>query len=111
MAPEIKLPAMTQNSSFKDLNVAVIPHPALGDVTVGLRLAWIFRYAGAQVSFYSSLIQPAREYFPWLNILSDENMNLLKLSPQYDLIVSHAIWLRQSDESADCLPLNNIAFL
>jgi hypothetical protein len=102
---------MTQNSSFKDLSVAVIPYPALGDVTIGLRLAWIFSYAGAQVSFYSSLIWPAREYFPWLNILPDENMNLLKLSTQYDLIVSHAIWLSQSNESTDCPQLNNIAFL
>ncbi|MDR1228414.1 MAG: hypothetical protein LBK55_05245 [Azoarcus sp.] len=103
---------MVQGSSFKDLSVAIIPYPALGDVTIGLRLAWIFRYAGSRVCFYSSLIWSAREYFPWLDILPDENLSLPDLSPKYDLLIGHIIWSSQSDElAADCLQLNNIAYL
>lgn len=81
---------MVEPSSFANLKIAVLPFPALGDALVTLRLAWIFRQAGAAVSFYSSLLWPARAYFPWLTVLPNENLNLAALLPQFDLIVGHS---------------------
>jgi hypothetical protein len=101
---------MSGTSSFQNLNVAVVPYPALGDTVVSLRLAWIFRQAGARVSFYSSLFQPAYEYFPWLNLISDENLNLQNLSSQFDLVLAHSVWLPKSETlRTACLQLDNIA--
>ncbi|MDR3158969.1 MAG: hypothetical protein LBU11_08175 [Zoogloeaceae bacterium] len=103
---------MSQSSSFKDLNVAIIPHPALGDTLIGLRLGWIFRYAGSRVHLYSSSMYSAREYFPWLDTLPDENLNLLDLSPMYDLVIGHVrILPRPGELAARYLQLDNIAYL
>jgi hypothetical protein len=130
---------MTQNLSFKDLRVAIVPWPALGDSAMCLRLAWIFKHAGAQVSFYSNLFLSAREYFPWLNVeplakirLSRDihtehpmwissfaggavclvnNLNLQNLSRQFDLVLCTVVWLPSDDSLRDCLRLDNIAYI
>ncbi|MDR1647703.1 MAG: hypothetical protein LBR88_06695 [Zoogloeaceae bacterium] len=103
---------MIQNSSFKDLKVAIIPHPRLGDTTIGLRLAWIFSHAGSCVCFYSNSMCSTHEYFPWLDILPNENLSLLDISPRYDLVICHVKNFPQSNELAiDCLQLDNIAYL
>jgi hypothetical protein len=103
---------MIQNISFKDMSVVVVPYTVLGDSTIGLRLAWIFRHAGAQVSFYSSLLWPARKYFPWLNVIPYENLSLQNLSTQFDLVLCDVGWLSRSDDSMrDCLRLDNIAYI
>ena len=69
-------------------DIAIVPFPALGDITVYLRLAWIFCRAGARVTFFSNALYPARAYFPWLQIVPEDNDELAGLSARCDLVIA-----------------------
>ncbi|MDR0378928.1 MAG: ADP-heptose--LPS heptosyltransferase [Candidatus Accumulibacter sp.] len=102
---------MAQNLSFKELRVAIVPNVLLGDSTIGLRLAWIFRHAGARVSYYSSLFCPAHDYFPWLDIFPVDDLNLQDISTRFDFVLCHTDWLpRSNDSMIDYLRLDNVAY-
>lgn len=73
---------------FSDVSIAIVPYPALGDITLYLRLGWLFHCSGAQVTFFSSVLCSARQYFPWLMIAADENLQLGELSKRFGLVVA-----------------------
>lgn len=92
--------------------VAIVPCPALGDVTLYLHLAWIFHLAGAHVLFVSSTLYPAARYFGWLRVESSECVNLPLLSEKNDLVISYINWLTQDgDLQQQALQCSNIAFV
>ncbi len=97
---------------FKGLKVAIVPCSALGDVTIYLRLAWIFTQAGAQVRFFSGALFPAREYFEWLQVEADRELCLTKLSSENDLVISYVNWLaRTAEHVPGLLAHDNIAYV
>tara|TARA_R110000822_G_scaffold8704_16_gene34255 strand:+ start:3011 stop:4042 length:1032 start_codon:yes stop_codon:yes gene_type:complete len=73
---------------FASLRVAIIPFPALGDLTIYLRLAWSFHHAGAQVTFCSSVLLSAKDYFPWLIVIPDGESALGEVASDYDLVIA-----------------------
>lgn len=77
-----------QGSVFRDLEVAIIPHPALGDITIYLRLAWLFSCSGAQVVFFSNALYSARSYFPWLEVVPEANEGLDEVAGRYELVIA-----------------------
>ncbi len=91
---------MRENTDFwSGKRVAILPCTALGDVTIYLRLAWLFHIAGAQVRFISSTLTSAVGYFPWLQVESSESVDLPTLAGENDLVVSYINWLMRDAES------------
>ncbi|MFL9814297.1 ADP-heptose--LPS heptosyltransferase [Stutzerimonas sp. VN223-3] len=98
--------------SFAGKRVVIVPCPALGDVTVYLRLAWIFHCNGAHVSFFSSLLASAQNFFPWLHLAPDAGLRLQQLASDHDLVVSYVNWLHRTGEVvADVIAKPNIAYV
>lgn len=98
--------------SWNGKSVAIAPCPALGDVTIYLRLAWLFHLAGAEVRFFSSLLKPAEMYFGWLTVESSERIDLLQLCTQADLVICYINWLTCHPDSLDqMLGQRNICFV
>jgi hypothetical protein len=92
--------------------VTIVPCAALGDVTIYLRLAWLFHLAGAHVRFVARTLHPAREYFDWLQVESGLEVDLLALSRESDLVISYVNWLIEDAERApQLLETSNIAFV
>ncbi|MCJ8170319.1 glycosyltransferase family 9 protein [Atopomonas sediminilitoris] len=98
--------------------IAIVPCLALGDVTLFVRLAWLFHQAGAQVRLFANTLYPAASYFPWLEVLSSDRMDLVGLASEHDLVVSYVNWLSTSGSSesgiADpqaVMARSNIAFV
>ena len=69
------------------LQVAIVPFPALGDLTIYLRLSQTFVANGAQVTYFSDQLAPAASTFPWLEILPLQNTDLPELLSTFDLVV------------------------
>lgn len=98
--------------SWNGKRVAIAPCPALGDVTIYLRLAWLFHLAGAEVRFFSSLLKPAEMYLGWLKVESSERIDLLQLCTQADLVICYINWLTCHPDSLDqALEQRNICFV
>ncbi|WP_082321483.1 glycosyltransferase family 9 protein [Stutzerimonas stutzeri] len=74
-------------TDFQGVSVAILPFPALGDITIYLRLAWVMRAAGANVKFFSDAFYSAREYFPWLDFRS-EGEALSAVAARFDLVIA-----------------------
>lgn len=92
--------------------VAIVPCTALGDVTLYLRLAWLFQQAGAHVRFVSSTLYPARAYFDWLQVECASQVDLLVLAKENDLVISYINWLIDDVERIpQLLQPDNIAFV
>lgn len=97
-----------QENLIKDLNILVLPLAALGDLTVYLRLAWLFSNAGARVTLVSDLLYTAKTCFPWLNIEKEScKVDYRKNSSEYDLVI--ACYEKYFDSTA--LDYKNIAFV
>lgn len=97
---------------FQGLTVAVLPPKALGDVTLYLHLAWQFHQAGAQLRFFSNLLFPAREFFSWLQIERQDDVDLHALAGQCDLVIAYFSNLaKEPVERQHCLERNNIAYV
>ncbi len=97
-----------QENLIKDLNILVLPLAALGDLTVYLRLAWLFSNAGARVTLVSDLLYTAKTCFPWLNIEKESSkVDYRKNSSEYDLVI--ACYEKYFDSTA--LDYKNIAFV
>lgn len=100
------------NAAFRAKRVAVVPCPALGDVTLYLHLAWIFHRSGAQVSFHSGLLVSAQAYFPWIELKDDAGLSLSQLAATHDLVVSYVNWLHRTGEVVDdVLQAPNVAYV
>lgn len=74
--------------SVAGMSVAVLPFPALGDVTIYLRLAWNLHRAGAKVQFFSDLLYPARNRFAWLDVQPDDDEGLDNVANRFDLVIA-----------------------
>lgn len=72
-------------TSFNGIAIAIVPHPALGDLTVYLRMAWHFHHAGAKVCFFSNSLYSARDYFLWLRIEALEQQSVEDLASKFDV--------------------------
>lgn len=97
---------------WRSKRVTIVPCTALGDVTIYLRLAWLFHVAGAHVRFVARALHPAREYFDWLQVEPGHDVDLLALAAQSDLLISYVNWL--GDDAAHVarvLEVGNIAFV
>lgn len=95
-----------------NLKVAIIPPAALGDVTIYLRMAWVFHAAGAQVCFHSSVLYSAREYFPWLRIEPSHDLALEQVASDNELVISYVNYLSAAGErQAALLARDNIAYV
>jgi len=55
-------------SAFRDMDIAILPFPTLGDTTAYLHLAQSLADAGAHVSTYSEILVPVANLLPWLTI-------------------------------------------
>lgn len=73
---------------FNGLKIAVVPFPALGDITIYLRLCWLFCRSGADVTFYSNTLYSARAYFPWLTIVPEHDDELDQLAVRFELVIA-----------------------
>lgn len=74
--------------NFSGNRVVIVPFPALGDLTIYLRLGWLFHRAGAQVTFCSNALLSARDYFAWLTVVSEGEADLPALAGQFDLVIA-----------------------
>ena len=63
--------------------IAIVPFPALGDVTICLRLAQNLTKSGCEVTLFANLITSAALNFPWLK-LSALPTNPAVMMPSYD---------------------------
>ena len=74
---------------FDGLNVLIMPLTALGDLTIYLHLAWLFHCGGAKVTLMSNILQSTQRFFPWVNIVDEENdIDFEKLSKEFDLVIA-----------------------
>lgn len=96
-------------ADFRHMTIAIIPFPALGDLTIYLRLGWLFHRAGAKVTFYSDALYSAREYFSWLTVLPAGESTLETLAQHFDLLIAYR---RRAKNRAwgSALP-ENVAFI
>lgn len=84
----IALPPSPLPSDLEGISVVIIPFPALGDLTIYLRLGWLFHRAGAQVTFCSNVLLPTRDYFAWLTVIPEGEADLPALAGQFDLVIA-----------------------
>lgn len=90
-------------------DVAILPLPALGDLTIYLRLGWLLHCAGANVTFHSDALYPAREYFAWAKVLPEWKDSLEHLASRFHLVIAY----RRQDKGnvwGDVAP-SNVAFV
>lgn len=66
--------------------VNIVPFPALGDITICLRLAQTFHQAGYKVNFYTDMMADAQTIFDWVTICSSESVKNVDLSDEYLLM-------------------------
>lgn len=104
--------AFNSEGDFNCLKIAVVPFPALGDITIYLRLCWLFCRSGAQVTFYSNALYSAREYFPWLTVVPEHDDELDGLADRFELVIAcfEKYYLRMK-WSPSYAALDNVAFV
>lgn len=94
---------------FVHTEVAILPLPALGDLTIYLRLGWLFHRAGANVTFYSNALYSARDYFNWLTVHPEGEETLETMAKRFDLLIAY----RRQDKNntwGSVVP-DNVAFV
>ncbi|THF63135.1 ADP-heptose--LPS heptosyltransferase [Pseudothauera nasutitermitis] len=69
------------------LRVAIVPFPALGDLTIYLRLAQAFSAAGACVTYYSDHLSAAASRFDWLQVTALGQTGVRALLAEFDLVI------------------------
>ncbi len=94
---------------FTGVEVAIWPLPALGDLTIYLRLGWLFHRAGANVTFYSNVLYSAREYFNWSAVHPEGDDTLAAMAKRFDLLI---VYRRQDKNTTwgSVVP-ENVAFV
>ncbi|WOD12211.1 glycosyltransferase family 9 protein [Pseudomonas sp. NyZ704] len=101
-----------QAGDFVGRSVVIIPYPALGDLTVYLRLGWLFHRAGAQVTFCCNVLLPTQDYFPWVNLLPEDECDLAVLAGRFDLVIScFEMFSRMKVSLTTVAELHNVAFV
>lgn len=76
--------------------IAIVPFPALGDITICLRLAQNLTTSGYTVTLYANLITSANCYFPWLKLESLPTVPDVIIS-EYDVILLDTMspWVKE----------------
>ncbi|TKA92293.1 glycosyltransferase family 9 protein [Halopseudomonas bauzanensis] len=94
------------------IDVAIIPHPALGDTTIYLRLGWLLYCAGARVTFYSRTLLAAKECFQWLIIKPESSEPLENLAARHEMVIAcfENYYYKEGWSPAYC-KLSNVAFV
>ena len=67
--------------------ISIIPFPALGDVTVYLRMAQSLASVGAKVFFYSDLLASSDDLFDWLAISPIAGRKINDCANNSDLLI------------------------
>ena len=97
-----------QLDAIKGANILVLPLTALGDLTIYLRLAWLFSSAGAKVTLANDLLYTAKSCFPWLDIEKETSeLDYKQLSYDYDLVVA----CYEKYFNSDFAEFKNVAFV
>ena len=78
--------AETTSILWRDMTVALIPFPALGDTTVYLRLAQTLFNAGSSVTVFSDALFPAADLFDWITVHPLTPFRLDQIASSYDLV-------------------------
>lgn len=78
---------MSEKALFDGMRVAIVPFPALGDLTIYLRLAQTFQRAGARVTYFSDQLQSAADHLPWLEVAALGAHQPERLCAAFDLVV------------------------
>ncbi len=101
-----------QAGGFVGTSVVIIPYPALGDLTLYLRLGWLFHRAGAQVTFCSNVLLSTQAYFPWLTVLPEDEGPLEVLASRFDLVIScYEMFARMKIPPSTVAELRNVALV
>lgn len=94
------------------IDIAIIPHPALGDTTIYLRLGWLLHCAGARVTFYSRTLLAAKEYFQWLVIEPECSEPLESLAARHEMVIAcFENYYYRDGWSPTYSQLSNVAFV
>lgn len=104
--------ALIPSGNLNGLKIAVVPFPALGDITIYLRLCWLFCCAGAHVTFYSNALYCARAYFPWLTVVPEDNDELAQLAVRFELVIAcFEKYYSRMGAGLSYISINNIALV
>lgn len=77
-------------NEFKGKNILILPHSALGDLTIYIRLARNFYDAGARVTVCSDLLLTASDLFSWIKIKPSVGKSELEIKiTNYDLVFAY----------------------
>lgn len=75
---------------FFGKNILVLPCPALGDLTIYIRLARNFYNNGARVTVCSDLLSTAGDLFDWVQVKpSIREGNIKEVIASYDLVIAY----------------------
>lgn len=97
-------------NSFYGKKIVILPFPALGDLTVYIRLARNFYNNGADVTVCSDMLRSAACFFPWLNVeASVRKDELEQLGKVFDLVFANYEVFYSED--IETVSVNNIAYV
>ncbi len=92
--------------------ISIIPFPALGDVTVYLRMAQSLASVGANVFFHSDLLANSADLFDWLAISPIAGRNIDDYASNSDLLIVDELspcFLAFAKDTQAPLPMNLLA--
>jgi len=94
------------------MKVAVVFCPALGDITLFLRLARRLQAAGVQVTLVSAPLSLVQQYLPGLDVRGESNPDIGVLAQANDLVICYIDWLIKSSMAGnDLSSITNVAYL
>ena len=85
-ASDSKSEAPQSDVLWLNKRVAIILFPALGDITIFLRLAQSLASAGSLVSVYSDGLSPAADLFDWCAVKSVSQLRIDDIAQRHDLV-------------------------
>ena len=99
---------MEIGQQYRGWTVAIVPFPALGDLTIYLRMAQSWMDAGARVFYFSDQLSAASNRFDWLEVKPLAEVSPQQLAVTYDLVLWDA---GVGELKADELVPPNVAFV
>lgn len=97
-------------NEFCRKKILILPFPALGDLTIYIRLARNFYNNGADVTIRSDVLKAAADFFPWLTIeASVSKEELEQLGIAFDLVFAN--YEMFYSEALEAVNGNNIAYV
>ena len=99
---------METGQQYRGWTVAIVPFPALGDLTIYLRMAQSWMDTGARVCYFSDQLSTASNRFDWLEVKPLADVSPQQLAVTYDLVFWDA---GVGELKADELVPANVAFV